>query len=487
MRLWLLIAIMAIWPGSLLATELHSAALGNIFIRGETPSFTLQAKAESGYWRAHDFFGNEVGTGRFTLTGGTAEFRTQISGLGYFKLDVYLDRDTAPALQTALAILSPPQPPSRNSPFGVMTHFAKDWPTDIIPLIGKAGIGRIRDEQPWRKVEKDPGQYRFPPQLSGYVDALTAAKIDPLIELVFSNPLYDNDKTPFDESGRAAYAAYASAVAERYRGQVSSFEIWNEYNGSFCEGPCRADRPAYYTAMLKQAYRALKAANPSLIVAGGASVYFPQDYFDGLFRQGALEAMDAFVIHPYRKIPEGVEEKIADLRQMMQRHGAVKPIWATEFGDTADMRKNRDNAASYLVRMSTLLLAGGCERIYWYLLKDYQEFAGMGLLLSESDPAGRYVATPAYAAYAALIRELDGAHFIRREPSDPELRIYLFAKGQREIRVAWSTQGVKAYELHGQAALQKIDMMGNVKTVSPQGGSIQLTLDSNPIYLSTVN
>ncbi|HWU55041.1 MAG TPA: glycosyl hydrolase [Rhizomicrobium sp.] len=464
------------WPQLAHAAELDSPVLGNIFTQGQAPSFRLRASAGSAHWRVEDFFGNEVASGDTALSGGTAAIRPDIRALGHFKLQVTLGRAAAPQVETALAILPSPDVPSANSPFGVVTHFAKDWPADIIPLIGKCGISRIRDEQPWRKVEKDPSQYQFPPRLSGYMSALAAEKIDPLIVLAFSNPLYDNDKTPFDDAGRAGYAAYARAVAGRYRGQVAAVEVWNEYSGSFCDGPCRSDRPAYYAAMLKEAYKSLKAENPSLVVAGGAAVPIPLDYFDGLFRHGALDAMDAVVIHPYRKFPEGVEEKIAGLRQMMQRYGAVKPIWATEFGDTADMHKNRDDVARYLVRMSTLLLAGGVERIYWYLLKDFEEFSGMGLLRSESDPAGRYVPAPAYAAYATLIKQLGGARFVRRESSDPDLRIYLFSKNGHELRVAWSAQGTQTYDLPG--AVQQIDMMGNART-----NTRQVRLDTNPVYL----
>jgi hypothetical protein len=468
------------WPRLAGAAELNSPALGNIFLQGQVPRFTLRAGASLAHWRVRDFFGTEVAVGDARFTGGTAIIQPAIPGLGYFKLDISLDGAAAPEIQTALAILPPPDAPSRSSPFGVVTHFAKDWPADIIPLIGKAGIAKVRDEQPWRKVEKDPGRYQFPPRLSGYMNALAAQKIDPLIVLAFSNPLYDNDKTPFDDAGRAGYAAYAAAVADHYRGQSSAVEVWNEYSGSFCDGPCRTDRPATYTAMLKQAYKSLKVANPSLTVAGGAAVPIPLDYFEGLFRNGALDAMDTIVIHPYRKTPEGVEEKIADLRQMMRRYGKEKPIWATEFGDTADMRKSRDDVARYLVRMSTLLLASGCERIYWYLLKDFQEFAGMGLLLSESDPAGRYVATPAYAAYAVLIKQLGEARFVRREASDPDLRIYLFQKGAHEIRIAWSTQGAKTYAPQARSGAQQIDMMGNAVPVQAS-----VRLDENPVYLTS--
>jgi hypothetical protein len=307
---------------------------------------------------------------------------------------------------------------------------------------------------------------------------LAAHNIDPLIVLAFSNPLYDNDKTPYDKEGRAGYASYAAAVAGRYRGQLSAVEVWNEYNGSFCEGPCRGDRPAYYTAMLKETYAALKAANPSLTVLGGAGVPIPLDYFNGQFKNGALDAMDAIVIHPYRKTPEGVEEKIGELRQAMQRYGKPKPVWVTEFGDLPDMRKSRDDVARYLVRMSTLLLAAKVERIYWYLMKDYQEFSGLGLVRSESDEMGRYAPAPAYAAYATLIRQLDGTRFVRREPSDPQLRVYLFSDGERQIRVAWSTGPAASYALPA-GSVQEIDMMGNPQ---PSKGS-QILLDQNPVYL----
>ncbi len=438
------------------------------------------------HWSARDFFGNEIASGNANLTAGTASIRPGIPAVGYFTFDVNLERSGAPAgqLHTTLAILPKPNAANRNSPFGVVTHFAKDWPTDIVPLIAKAGIRRIRDEQPWRKVEKQRGQYQFPPRLSGYMGELAAQGIDPLIMLAFSNPLYDGDKTPYDDDGRAGYAAYARAVAQHYGSQVSAVEVWNEYNGSFCDGPCRGDRPGTYTAMLKDTYKSLKSADPSLIVAGGAGVPIPLDFFEALFKDGALDAMDAIVIHPYRKTPEGVEDKIEELRRSMQRYGKVKPIWVTEFSDLGDMRKSRDDEARYLVRMSTLLLAAKVDRLYWYLMKDFQEFTGLGLVRSESDPLGRYTPTPAYAAYANLIHQLDGARFVRREAGDPDALVYLFAQGGNEIRVAWSAGGAASYQLRADTA-QQVDMMGNAKPLTAQHGVIAVPLGLNPVYLVT--
>jgi hypothetical protein len=464
--------------------RIGAGALGNIFTAGETVSIPVQGGGATVRWSIYDFFGTEVTAGIARLSNGTAAIEPHIAMPGYFTLEVTPGESgtNAEPVRATLAIVPVPAP-SAASPFGVMTHFAKGWSTDIIPLIEKAGISHIRDEQPWRVVERTPGQYAFPPRLAGFMAELAAHRIDPLIVLAFSNPLYDANKTPFTDAGRDAYAAYARAVAQHYAPNVSVVEIWNEYSGSFCEGPCRSDLPAYYTSMLKGAYKTLKTADPSLTVVGGAAVPIPLDYFRHLFENGALASMDAVVIHPYRKQPEGVEQQIELLRQAMARYGTPKPIWATEFSDLPDMHKSRDDVARYLVRMSTLLRASNVERIYWYLFRDYQEFTGLGLVRDEKDPLGRYAPTPAYVAYATLIHELQGAHFLKREDTDPSLRVYLFSNGGKEIRVIWATAEGAAYELASAGPVRRISMMGDEKLLTPDAGRISLRPDRNPIYL----
>ncbi|HXJ00765.1 MAG TPA: glycosyl hydrolase [Micropepsaceae bacterium] len=458
-------------------------ALGNIYVAGERVTIPVHAGTAPLRWSVHDFFGAEIATGTARPANGSTTIEPGIPTLGYFTLEVSAEGAQAgePA-RAALAIVPPPAS-SGTSPFGVMTHFAKGWSTDIIPLIEKAGIRHVRDEQPWRMVERKPGQYAFPPRLANFMAELGAHHLDPLVVLAFSNPLYDGDKTPFSDAGRQAYAAYAREVAQHYASNVSAVEIWNEYNGSFCAGPCRSDRPAYYTSMLQDAYKGLKAANPSLTVLGGAAVPIPLDYFRQLFEKGALSAMDVAVIHPYRKQPEGVEEQIELLRQAMARYGTPKPIWATEFADLPDMKKSRDDVARYLVRMSTLLRAANVGRLYWYLLRDYQEFSGLGLVRDGKDPLGHYAPTPAYAAYATLIHQLGDAHFVRREPTDRRLRVYVFSSNSQEIRVVWSTDPGPAYEFASAVPVRRISMMGDEKLLAPEAGRINVTPDRNPIYL----
>lgn len=489
MMRWLLLAAFLIFRFDAAhadeGVELGQSTLGNIFVEGDRVAIPVRTEGDRVQWRVTDFFGTEIASASAAVTGGAVTIEPAIGDLGYFSLQVTATRGGASIgqAQTALAIVPSPAPAGGASPFGVMTHFAKGWDTAIVPLIEKSGIRYVRDEQPWKQIEKDNGHYDFPASLDSYMAALAQHHIDPLTVLAFANPLYDEGKTPYSDAGRAGYAAYAGAVVQHYKSGLRAVEIWNEYNGSFCDGPCTSDRPAYYASMLKDAYKAAKAADPNVLVAGGAAVPIPLDYFRRLFDDGGLAAMDAVVIHPYRKDPEGVEQEIGALNELMARYGKPKPVWATEYGDLADMHKNRDDEARYLVRMTVLLLSAHVERMYWYLMQDYQEFTGMGLLRGENDPLGRDTPTPAYAAYATLIHQLDGLSFVRREPSDPRTRIYLFANGGREVRVAWSALPGASLDVASNDPVELVTMMGGKKVVSPQGGKISVPLDGNPIYV----
>lgn len=77
-----------------------------------------------------------------------------------------------------------------------------------------------------------------------------------------------------------AYAAYVGGVAAL---GVDAIEVWNEPNidREWASGDIN---PARYTELLRQAYRAIKAANPQTIVASGAPS--PTGYYGGCFAHG---------------------------------------------------------------------------------------------------------------------------------------------------------------------------------------------------------
>ena len=422
-----------------------------------------------------DWLGREVRRQTMDSAGRTLELGAL--PVGYYELAVASGGHTQ---RLALASLEAPAAASRT--FGVMTHFAQGWNTDIVPSITRAGIGTVRDEQYWAQIEPRPGQYARPERYTRYMEALLEHGIEALPVLSFGNPNYDDGHTPHSATGRAAFAAYGAELARRHQGRLSAVEVWNEINGTFCDGPCRRDRAGTYAALLAQTYPTLKADNPDLVVVGGAAVKVPLPWFEALIERGAARHWDAVAVHPYME-PEDAGRSIVALRRLLASAGSNAPIWATEFGTGAGRTnvQDRRETAAFLVRMAVVLRAAGVERLYWYLLRDYDTFKGMGLLRGEADPLGRYAPTPAYAAYATLIGLLDGADEIARTPTDPRTHIYRVRRGGENTPVLWAPyEPVRAaVDLPDGGVLT--DLVGREHALPP--GVSALTVDSVPQYL----
>ena len=457
----------------------------------------VRSDAETVEWKISDFLGHSVGAG-VTVPGASGQtiIKPTVKKKGYFSLHVTARRrhDIVAQADTCFAVVAPCDVATMDdSRFGVMTHFAQGWNPDLMPVIARAGLRHIRDEQYWQEIEPRRGEYRFDPY-AGYLAAAAKNGLDPLTELTFGNNRYDHDPAapgtafaPCTDDGRAGFARYANALLDKYPAQIHAVEVWNEYNGTWCAGPAAADRPRFYADMLRDTYTRIKSTHSAVTVLGGASVLVPLPWFEDLFGHGALDFMDALVIHPYRSVPEGVEKDVAALRDLTARnnHGrGPKPIWATECGQGDASDPARPEMARYLVRLLTLLRSAGVERVYWYLMRDYNEFH-TGLVRSDHDPLGRYTPTAAYPAYANLIQLLRGAEPVRREPTDLRTRLYLFRRADgSELRVAWSTTPPSRLALSTDAPLTVTDLMGNALVYPPEDGVVQLTVDNNPVYLA---
>lgn len=475
---------------------LSQAKLGNIFLTTETVQIPVAATADSVEWTVTDFSGRITrGTPTAVDANGHATVRPGNGRLGYFALHLDAKRGGTVVAQadTTYAVLAPVDTAAMSdSPFGVMTHFAQGWNTDLLPLVARAGLHHIRDEQYWQDVEATRGTYRFGDGYRAYMDAVAANGLEPLVELTFGNPLYDHDPaqpanawSPCTDDGRTGYANYSAAVLRQYGAQINTVEVWNEYNGGFCSGPAAGDRAAYYTRMLRTTYTAVKAQNPTVRVLGGAAVLAPAPWFEDLFAAGALPFMDAAVIHPYYNVPEDVEKPVQAIQAAMARYNdghGPKSIWATETSLADNVNPGRQDMARNLVRSLAVMRANGVERIYWYLMRDYNGI-NTGLLRADNDALGRYVPTAAYPAYANLVRQLYRAAIVRRDTTDQRTRCYLFDKDGSELRVLWSTAPPSRLLLRTNGPLTVVDLMGNATTLQPQGGVINLTINNDPLYL----
>jgi GH35 family endo-1,4-beta-xylanase len=149
------------------------------------------------------------------------------------------------------------------------------------------------------------------------------------------------------------YAAFVGTVAQRYRGQIRGYIVWNEPNLAK-EWGGRPPDPAAYTELLRRAYGAIRAADPeaTVVSAGLASTNHQNDkamddraFLEAMYQAGAGAYFDALGAHPYGFAyppddPRGAHDglnlaRLLDLRAIMEAHGdGDKSVWITELGWT---------------------------------------------------------------------------------------------------------------------------------------------------------
>jgi hypothetical protein len=467
--------------------------LSAIFLDTVSPVFTISTSAASGAiaYTVSDYSGAMVLEGQAVVTSKQTMLPLPQLADNYYVLKV-TDHTGAEVVTRTIpfTVVAPFSPPA-DAPFGVSAHFSMHDPLDVAPLVVSMGAGWVRDDATWAKIETKKGTYSFE-STDPYMHVLRQNNVNPLIILDYNNPFYDNGQTPYDEAGFNAFANYARALVSHYGSQLQAVEVYNEYNGTFSDGPC-ARSASCYARLLRATYQAIKAVRPDVTVVAGVTFGIDLDWFKELFAAGGLPYADAISIHPYsllffdppemREIPENIQK----LRSLIQanNNGEAKPIWITEMGWSTALDLTTDNEqAHFLVRSAALSLSAGVEKFFWYdFLNDGTEFMDKEQnfgLLRRPDAAGYYTPKPAYTAYAVLMRALVGRSFIRQESAAEGIYHMHFSDN---LHLLWSMPLNQSIELSIASAVITISITGKKQIVQPEGGHIRLNLSGEPVYV----
>ncbi|RMF52085.1 MAG: hypothetical protein D6749_05950 [Chloroflexota bacterium] len=238
-----------------------------------------------------------------------------------------------------------------------------------VQMIAEAGIGWIRQKFTWQDIEiRGRGNFiddRNDLNGDGVPDPVDAwAKYDSIVALAekygvqilarlgtppaWSQPegLQGSFAPPADFQD---FVNYAVAVAERYKGRVRHFQVWNEPNLAL-EWGNQPVEPERYTELLCRTYRALKAVDPQIVVVSGAlaptidlSGYNLSSFvfLERMYAAGAKECFDVLGAQGYGLFSGPTDQRlrittinfahVVWLRDMMVAHGdAAKPIWIGE-------------------------------------------------------------------------------------------------------------------------------------------------------------
>ncbi|MBK9125169.1 MAG: cellulase family glycosylhydrolase [Chloroflexi bacterium] len=269
------------------------------------------------------------------------------------------------------------------NPFGMNTFLQLEPdPAKVeqqLAQISAAGFAWIRQEFTWEDIEIH-GRGDFADRRNvdaiGVVDAW--AKYDRIVDLAeqyglqiqarISNPPQWAQSSP--EAGDMAppvliedYVNFARTLAERYRGRIRFYQVWNEPNIYPEWGESDVD-PEAYTDLLCAAHEALKAVDPEIVVISGALAPTIElsgrnlndfVFFERMYAAGAGACFDVLSMQGYglnsgptdrRMRPVTVNVGRSQyIRELMIAHGdAYKPIWLSEAawnavpGEEADPR-----------------------------------------------------------------------------------------------------------------------------------------------------
>ena len=254
--------------------------------------------------------------------------------------------------------------------YGINTRFDQELDWEKVErgmaLLEEAGFRYIRQVFPWQGIER--------PLKGRYWDDLAQEsawlKYDRLVALAKKHNLkiiarlerpppwaYPDGKPPDDgrHQGPPArledFGDFAYAVAQRYRGDVEIFQIWNEPNLFGEWWPDNPD-PAAYVEMLKVASQRIREANPEAVIV--AAVLAPTIetgpknlsellFLEGMYAHGGAPYFDVASSASYG-LWNAPDDRYAAahhtnlsrailFREVMVRNGdAAKPVWAGEYG-----------------------------------------------------------------------------------------------------------------------------------------------------------
>ena len=234
--------------------------------------------------------------------------------------------------------------PLRSSEFGadMGVLFQKHHPVAVVnrALAGAAGagLGVARVAPLWELTEPAPpqrGRPRYDWRYDDYIaKQLAGHGFHWLAVLAFAPPWASVQPRVLHAAPRdtRAYAAYAAAVAQRYHGLISAFEVWNEENLPVFWRP--APNPAAYARLYEAARAAIHHVDPGVPVLIGGLAGGHLKFLARLFQRPELrDRVDGVAVHTYGPNPAGVLAQVRAYRIRLGflGFGAV-PLYVTEYG-----------------------------------------------------------------------------------------------------------------------------------------------------------
>jgi len=413
------------------------------------------------------------------------------------------DQVTAPAYAYAVAPVEGPGSADLvpESPFGMGLYLYR-YPGNeaglkdmdrAAAMARAAGVKWSREEFGWAGIEPAKGRFSWT-----FYDEVVATARRHGISIYGLLSYWSAWTKPYTPEGIEDYCRYATACAERYKDTIQHWEVWNEPNIFFWQGP-----RDMYADLLTKAYAAIRKGNPKAQVLGISTAGIDYAFIERTMALGA--PFDILTIHPYRAslVDRAFIADLVKASDLAKRpDGTRRPVWITEMGWATHVPHNavgqdfqvtspRDQACLLARAYIDAVASGVAPNISWYDFRNdgtdpFNFEHNMGILTRDFRPK------PAYRALATMTRLLGTARGAKTLDLGPETVAYAFtgADGRWVATVLWSLgeereAAMPVPEAAAGKPLALTDLMGTRRAVEPQGGKVTVTLRPEaPVFLA---
>ena len=338
----------------------------------------------------------------------------------------------------------------------------------------------------WSQIELEPGVYKWD-NLEGILANAASKGMTDILMVLGTTPEWNAkvvgpDDYPQPGAASApkdldAWDAWVTEVATRYKGRITSYQIWNEANlKQFWGGT-----PEEMAELTKRAYDIIKKIDPAALVVSASPSTRLTSAFDRFFPAylKALAAkgwpIDVVGIHTYPgadgdPVARGLLIEAAQ-KALVAADAPDLPMWDTELnyglaGPGPDLAKQEitgAKAAGWVVRTYIDDLRYNVARSYWYIWTQ-KPYDLLGIQA--------YPGSDAEQGFFALDNWVIGSVFDGCTEAAGAVTCDFTRDGQKTV-VAWAQTGEAPYTAPENAQLV-CDPLANCQEVTP-GAAITLT------------
>ena len=416
---------------------------------------------------------------------------------------------------TRFAVMDPVGPTKGHDPqdfvFGMAggssEWFSDDMHEDMVRAMSEIGVKCMRITFGWRRAQPEPDRWDWS-EADRLVDLHEAAGMETQMLIAFGGAPWTKSPETMKQIKAAgemqaqwryppteeAWRNMVRTIAERYKGRIRLWEVWNEADLGFLRGTTEQ-----YLDLLRWAHEELKSVDPDNVVisTGLAGLNLPnqkKDIYRAILEQP--DTWDWYGYHRHGSFDKLWQEVDGKVLPMMQETGtADKPLYFNETALKIDP-ESEHTQDEVLVKKLAFVWSRGSRGYHWFcpLMPDsFRGKSGWDYHLFYQDRTPR----PGVLGMNTAARELRGRKFDQAFEGLGGKRFLMIWKGEGDfigesdadrVMLLWdqdSFSGDQVYAVRADSIKEaaEVDLAGNVTPLAVRDGQVLMRVERRPKFI----